>query len=144
MLDVSARRTLQQDKDAAIAASRAKSAFLANMSHEIRTPMNGVLGMAELLFKTELDYGQREMLSTIQSSSKTLIRIISDILDMSKIEAGELAIDPQPVDLTKLAQEVVELMLPAADSRNVRLAVSFSDDVYPYVLLDGERLKQVL
>ena len=144
MLDVSARRTLQQEKDAAIAASRAKSAFLANMSHEIRTPINGVLGMAELLFKTELDYGQREMLSTIQSSSKTLIRIISDILDMSKIEAGELAIDPQPVDLTKLAQEVVELMLPTADSRNVRLAVSFSDDVYPYVLLDGERLKQVM
>lgn len=144
MLDVSARRTLQQEKDAAIAASRAKSAFLANMSHEIRTPMNGVLGMAELLFKTELDHAQREMLSTIQSSSKTLIRIISDILDMSKIEAGELEMDPQPVDLTTLAQEVVELMLPAADSRNVRLAVSFSDDVYPYVSLDGERLKQVL
>ena len=144
MLDVSARRTLQDEKDAAIAASRAKSAFLANMSHEIRTPMNGVLGMAELLFKTELDHAQREMLSTIQSSSKTLIRIISDILDMSKIEAGELEMDPQPVDLTTLAQEVVELMLPAADSRNVRLAVSFSDDVYPYVSLDGERLKQVL
>jgi PAS domain S-box-containing protein len=144
MLDVSARRTLQDEKDAAIAASRAKSAFLANMSHEICTPMNGVLGMSELLFKTELDHAQREMLSTIQSSSKTLIRIISDILDMSKIEAGELEMDPQPVDLTTLAQEVVELMLPAADSRNVRLAVSFSDDVYPYVSLDGERLKQVL
>ncbi|GAL15416.1 CheY-like receiver [Vibrio astriarenae] len=77
-------------------ANRAKSAFLANMSHEIRTPLNGVIGMSEILAETKLSAEQKDCLNTINTSSQTLLMLINDVLDLSKIESGKLEINPTP------------------------------------------------
>ncbi len=137
---------LARAKQAAEQASRAKSAFLANMSHEIRTPMNGVLGMAELLEHTPLDAQQRKFASTIRGSARALMGLLNDILDLSKIDAGRLRLDPQPFDLREVLQECVDLMAPRASQKGVRLAAEF--DIPPgarvAVVGDALRLQQVV
>ena len=103
--DVTAQReaaeALRAARDAAQAASRAKSEFLATMSHEIRTPMNGVLGMAELLLHEDLAPAQREMVDTIHRSGAHLLGVLNDILDFSKVEAGKLSLETIPFDPTR-------------------------------------------
>ena len=137
-------RQLQKARDAALAASHAKSTFLANMSHEIRTPMNGVVSMAELLGETVLDADQRLYADTIRHSGEALLVIINDILDYSKIEAGKLALHEAEFDLLEVILEIFRLLRPGLEGRD--LAFKLDIDVpWPDRLVgDCGRLRQIL
>jgi signal transduction histidine kinase/CheY-like chemotaxis protein len=126
------------------ASDRAKSEFLANMSHEIRTPMNGVLGMAELLGKTELDQRQKTYCDVIVKSGNALLTIINDILDFSKIEAGEISLEAEPFDLHEAIDDVAQLMATRAKERDLELIVSVAPDVAKGVIGDSGRFRQVV
>ncbi|MCC7494134.1 MAG: response regulator [Fimbriimonadaceae bacterium] len=125
-------------------ANQAKSEFLANMSHEIRTPMNGVMGMVDLLLDTPLTPRQRDFVDTARSSATTLLTLLNDILDLSKIEAGKLTLDPLPLDLLVVTEEVASLLAPLAADKGVELILRYEPRTPRHVLADGGRLRQVL
>ena len=135
---------LQAATTEAMGASRTKSEFLANMSHEIRTPMNGVIGMTDLLLSTPLSARQREYADTVRSSGEGLLAILNDILDLSKIEAGKLAVDAREFDLIATIEDAVAAHAPAAHAKGLELAVTIGPDVPPWVLGDSLRVRQVL
>ena len=124
-------------------ADRAKSEFLANMSHEIRTPMNGVLGMAELLAKTELDARQRTFADVIVKSGVSLLTIINDILDFSKIEAQQIELQPAPFDLTETIEDVTTLMSGRLSEKGLEMFVRIKPGL-PAVIGDSGRIRQIL
>ncbi|MEO5819748.1 MAG: histidine kinase dimerization/phospho-acceptor domain-containing protein, partial [Vicinamibacteraceae bacterium] len=126
------------------AASRAKSQFLANMSHEIRTPMNGVIGMAELLSATPLDASQREVTETIRSSGQILLAIINDILDLSTIESGQLALDKAPFALGSVLSQAVKVVTSAATAKGLELDIDADASIPSHLIGDRLRLGQVL
>lgn len=125
-------------------ASRAKSAFLATMSHEIRTPMNGVLGTARLLQDTDLTSTQQHYVQVINRSGRSLLAILNDVLDYSKIEAGHLVIQQDNFDLHRLVRETYDLMLSRAIEKGIRLTYQFAEGVTPYWQGDEIRIGQVL
>jgi PAS domain S-box-containing protein len=139
-----AEEELRRAKEAAEAATRAKSQFLANMSHELRTPMTGVLGMLDLVLSGNLEEEQKEFVEIAQSSAGSLVRILNDILDLTKIEAGKFAIEEKPFSLRKCVEDTVSLFLPSALSKGLDLSFTLADDLPETLVGDVTRLNQVL
>jgi signal transduction histidine kinase/FixJ family two-component response regulator len=137
-----AKMALEAARDEAEAATLAKSQFLANMSHEIRTPLNGVLGMAQALEGRELDPEVRDMIATIRDSGNTLMAILNDVLDLSKIEAGKLEVSAIDGHLMHTLSRVYKLFKPKADERGIGLALASNADFPDHLCYDPVRVRQ--
>ena len=136
-------QALENAHDAALASLRAKSEFLATVSHEVRTPLNGILGAAELLTDSNLGEDERQLVRTVQTSGETLLRIIDDILEISKAQAGRLVLVESPLDLAASVREVLELMRPRADEKRLVLGLTWEGSP-AWGHVDAARLKQVV
>ncbi|WP_433886394.1 ATP-binding protein [Pseudomonas vranovensis] len=146
--DISARKqveaALEEARQSADAANEAKTLFLATMSHEIRTPLYGVLGTLELLARTQLDAQQRDYLHAIEGSSATLLQLICDVLDVSKIEAGQLALELSEFSPAELVHEVIQGYSAAAQGKNLQLYACFDPQLPERLIGDVTRIRQIL
>ena len=146
--DIGRRKELETElvdaRDKAESAARVKANFLANMSHEIRTPMNGVLGFAELVLSSDLNSEQRQQVELIAESGRSMMRLLNDILDISKIEAGKMGVTEEPVDLRHVSRRCSDLMRPIADTKGIVLSSRIAPSVPERILGDPLRLRQIM
>ena len=139
-----AEEALRQAKEAAEAATKAKSQFLANMSHELRTPMTGVLGMLDLVLMGNLEAKQREFICTAYASARSLLRILNDILDLTKIETGKLSMEEKPFSIRHCVENTFTILLPVARNKGLNFNFKVADGIPEALLGDHIRLNQVL
>ncbi len=138
-------RALAEARDAALASTQARSAFLANVSHEIRTPINIILGMTEMIADAgDLNEDQRDFLDRTRSATRTLLSLLDDTLDLSKIEAGMMTISPEEMDLREIVTDVAELLTPRAEQKGVELVSDLAPDLPAKVRGDPARIRQIL
>ncbi len=146
--NISARKALEEAlhiaRNRAEAAVEARSAFMANMSHEIRTPMNGVLGFTDVLLAGELTEKQRRQVEMIAESGRAMLRLLNDILDMSKIEAGQMTYAPGDVDLHHVLVSVARMLQPSAEAKEIELDIFVSPTLPEQIVTDPLRLRQIL
>lgn len=135
---------LKQAKEASEAANQAKSEFLANMSHEIRTPMNAILGFCDLLKDLVTETRSRSYLDSITTSGKSLLALINDILDLSKIEAGKLELNYEVVNLRSLIQEIIQIFAEKATQKQIELLIDIDENIPTAITFDEVRLRQIL
>ncbi len=149
LMDVTAQRRveaeLRQARDAAEQAAVVKAEFLANMSHELRTPLTSILGFTALAAaETDMPETARRYIERVTLASKALLTLVNDVLDFSKLEAGEIRLEPRPVDMASLAREVLDLFGQQAAAKGVSLSLDLADGIPPAVAVDSDRLRQVL
>ncbi|MBL6640974.1 MAG: response regulator [Rhodobacteraceae bacterium] len=137
-------RYLYEANKKASAANLAKTRFLANMSHEIRTPMNEIMGVLELFEAKQLDHEQARLIKVMRDSSAVLLRLVDEILDSSKVEAGRVALNLEPTALLELFENIVEGILPFAQSRNVEFSLNFDPQLPQRIDVDPGRLRQII
>lgn len=148
LLDISMRKEselkLKEARIASDQANKAKSTFLATMSHEIRTPLNAIIGNLELLRRSQLSNQQSERLQVVESCSNALLHIINDILDLSKVESGQMTLENIPFDIQALLQEIVDAYAPLAESKGLQLLSNLGEGVARYYSGDPARIRQIL
>ncbi len=145
--DITERRQSENDKiarEAADQANKAKSMFLANMSHEIRTPMNAIIGFSDLLYSSIKDEKQRSQIDAIRSSGKNLLRIINDILDLSKIEAGKMVIQNEPINIYNIIKEIETIFAHITKEKGIRFVIDIQEEIPLALMLDETRIRQIL
>lgn len=146
--DISAQKEYESElikaKNEAIAAKKVKEVFLANMSHELRTPINGIIGISNLLANTSLEPQQKEMIRLLEISSQSLLGVVNDILDLSKIESGKFTIVRKEINLKELLKSVTDILRFKADEKLVKLVLDIDSSVPNYIDADGLRLNQIL
>jgi PAS domain S-box-containing protein len=144
LMDITSYKGAEAKAQAAEAASAAKSAFLANMSHEIRTPLNGMLGMAQALLLEELPDGQRRKVASMVDSGRTLLAVLNDILDLSKVEAGKVTIEPVVVETREGLGRIVDLFRPKAIEKGLDISLQLDMDLPCHLILDPVRVRQCI